>query len=68
MSELVQQPSSTPTRKVTAAGLGGLVATLVLTLADLAEVFDFPTFLDTLLGGATAFVAGYAAKARAGER
>lgn len=62
---LVEQSTPSPTRKITAAGLGGLVASVVLGLADLGDVVDLPTFVDTLLGGLAAFAAGYAAKERA---
>lgn len=62
---LVEQATAAPTRKLTAAGLGGLVASIVLGLADLGDVVDLPTFVDTLLGGLAAFSAGYAAKERA---
>lgn len=65
---LVEQSGAAPTAKVTAAGIGAVVATLVLSLADLANVVDLPTFWDTLLSGATAFAAGYLKKARTVDR
>lgn len=64
---LVTQPSVAPTRKITAAGLGGLLASIVLGAADLADVVEFPPFVSAILAGLSAFVTGYSAKAKASE-
>lgn len=64
---LVTQPTNRPTRKVTAAGVGGLLATIVLSLADLGDVVDLPTFWDSVISAAAAFTAGYGAKANSTE-
>lgn len=68
MHALVNQPTPAPTAKVTAAGVAAFVATVVLSLADLGNVVDLPTFWDSLLTGAAAFAAGYLKKARTTER
>ena len=65
---LVEQPTTRPTRKITAAGLGALLATIVLSLADLADAVDLPTFWDSILTGAAAFASGYTAKASTKDR
>lgn len=65
---LVEQPSPRPTAKVAAAGLAGLAATVILSLADLGDIVDLPTFWDSVLTGATAFAAAYLKRARASER
>lgn len=62
--ELVDQPTAAPTAKVTAAGVAAFAATLILSLADLGDLVDLPTFWDTFLTGATAFAAAYLKKAR----
>lgn len=64
---LITQPTSAPTRKITAAGLGGLAATIVLGAADYADVGQLPPWVNVLLGGLSAFVAGYTTKAKASE-
>lgn len=64
---LVEQATSAPTRKVTAAGLGGLLATILLSLADLSDVVDLPTFWDSVITVGAAFASGYGTKARTNE-
>lgn len=64
---LVEQPTRKPSRKITAAGVGGLLATVILSLADLSDVADLPTFWDSLISLATALATGYTAKARSTE-
>lgn len=64
---LITQPVRTPTRKITAAGVGGLLATVVLSVADLSDVVDLPTFWDSLISVAAALATGYTAKARSTE-
>lgn len=64
---LVEQPRPRPTRKMTAAGVGGLLATVLLSLADLSDVIDLPTFWDSVISVGAAFASGYVTKARATE-
>lgn len=67
MSDTVNQPTSKPTAKVTAAGVGGLIAAVVLWGADALDAFDLPTFWDSTLAAVTAFAAGYLQKAKRSE-
>lgn len=66
--ELVEQPTSAPTAKVQAAGLGGIAAALVLWGLDALDTVDLPTVLDSILPVIAATLAGYLKKARASER
>lgn len=52
---------------MTAAGVGGLLATVLLSLADLSDVIDLPTFWDSVISVGAAFASGYVTKARATE-
>ena len=66
---LYKQPSAAPTRKVTAAGVGALVATVlagVLTALQVPvvdRIFGYPGF-ETALGGLIAAGFAYYAKER----
>lgn len=64
---LVNQPSAAPTAKITAAGIGGLVAAFLLGGLDALNALDLPTLADGLLPVVSALVAGYFKKARASE-
>lgn len=64
---LVEQPTNRPTAKITAAGLGGLVAAFVLGGLDALNALDLPTLADGLLPVVSALVAGYFKKARISE-
>lgn len=63
----VNQLTAKPTQKVTAAGIGAAVATLLLSLGDLADVVDLPTFWDTFITGVAAFASAYLTRAKVVE-
>jgi hypothetical protein len=65
---LVNQPTRRPTAKITAAGIGGLLAAFVLGGLDALDAMDLPTLVDGLVPVVSALVAGYFKKARASEQ
>lgn len=65
---LVEQPSPRPTAKITAAGIGGLLAAFVLGGLDALDALDLPTLADGLVPVVSALAAGYLKRARATER
>lgn len=60
----VTQPTPAPTTKVAAAGVGGVAATVLLSLLDVLDAVDLPTFWDGLVASAVAFLSGYVVKSR----
>jgi len=64
MTQPVRQPSLAPTRKMTATGVAGTAATILVLVAD-AFGYELDPALAAALVGATAFVVGYFTKSKA---
>jgi len=64
MTQPVRQPSLAPTRKIAATGITGLVATVLVLVAD-AFGYELDPALAAALVGAAAFVVGYLTKSKA---
>ena len=64
MTNTYNQPTAKPTAKVTAAGVGGVVAAILLGVLDQVDALDLPTFWDSLVTAASAFLSGYVTKSR----
>ena len=65
MTELVNQPSAAPTRKLQAVGISGILAIAVLSIADLyfpglSTVIEAPVYAGVTL--AVSLVSGYFTK------
>lgn len=65
--DAVTQPTSKPTAKVVAAGLGGLGGTILLGVLDWVDAVDLPTFWDGLVATAVAAISGYVVKSKRSE-
>ena len=61
---LISQPTAKPTRKVTAAGIGGAIATIAIWVAQEFGGITVPPFVGTAAGGLLAAVFGYFARER----
>lgn len=67
MSELVTQPTKAPTRKMTATGIGGIIAVGILAAANawipgLGDIISEPVY--ALVAVAGAWLTGYMTKER----
>lgn len=67
MSELITQPTKSPTRKMTATGIGGIVAVGILAAANawipgLGDIISEPVY--ALVAVAGAWFTGYMTKER----
>lgn len=58
------RPDWVPVPKVSAAGVGGLVAAAVIAIANLADVFELPPGVAGLITAAAAFASGYVKRDR----
>ncbi len=67
MSKLYNQPTSQPTQKVAAAGIGGAVSILIIYLVQVTFNTEMPAEVASSITALIAFASGYIVKEKKGE-